>query len=111
MHKEIFESPSCFKIVFVLEYDSIKQARGRNFAHSLRQVVEMFTDQKSLFDCLSIIVTKWDKKNIKSEKIVKILANLARENNEFESALPLLNMLSNSPQKITIFEILKVQKI
>lgn len=65
----------------------------------------MFPDQISLFNCLSIIVTKCDKQKTKSKKLAKILANLARENNEFESAKPLLNMLSSAPQKIAIFEI------
>ncbi|OMJ67681.1 hypothetical protein SteCoe_35081 [Stentor coeruleus] len=101
--KKIFESPSCFKIVIVVEYQNASVARGRDLANTLRQIVEMFPDQNNLFNCLSIIVTKCDKRNMTSEKFVRILDNLSRENNEFESAIPLLQMLSRAPQKIVIF--------
>lgn len=103
--KKIFESALSYKIVLVISFDTIVVSRGREFAATLRQLVEMFPEQDHLFNCLSIIVTKCPNKRYTSNLFVTNLARMAEENNDFEPARPLILMLSTSPNKVAIFRI------
>ncbi|OMJ73439.1 hypothetical protein SteCoe_27887 [Stentor coeruleus] len=103
--KKIFDSAREFKIVLVIEYNSLFLARGKNLAETLKQLIEMFPDQKSLFNSLSIVVMKCGNFKFVNENFINCIVKLSQENNEFEIARPLINMLSECPKKIVIFKI------
>ncbi|OMJ89689.1 hypothetical protein SteCoe_8051 [Stentor coeruleus] len=102
--KRIFESAHSYKIVLVIEFSSISAARGKDISETFKQLVEMFPNQDSLFDSLSIVITKCINKRYNNIMFVNGLKKMAEENNEFESSRYLIRMLSGAHNKISIFK-------
>ncbi|OMJ67682.1 hypothetical protein SteCoe_35082 [Stentor coeruleus] len=102
--KRIFDSASEYKIVLVIEYESIISVRGNDLAETFKLLVEMFPEQNKLFNSLSIIITKCGNHRYTSQFFVKYLEKMAQDNNEFLSSRPLINLITKTPERVAIFK-------
>lgn len=101
--KTISKSHKQLKFVLVISFGLDKYDRGNLVANLLIQLSSVITDTKSLFDGLSIVLTKCPKR-YQVEYFINFLAMAIADNNRFQPVYELVEKLVKAPEKFCTFK-------